>query len=381
MSGIYIHIPFCRQACNYCNFHFSVSQKNRPDFISALKKEIEITKDFYSHDNTNSKICLDTLYFGGGTPSVLSINELADILDSLKKYYSFDEKTEITLEANPDDLSLSKLQEIKGLGINRLSIGIQSFHNADLKYLNRSHSSQQAEECIINAIVIGFENISIDLIYGIPTLSDNGWESNLKKTNNLNIPHISAYALTVENKTPLDLFIRKGQVQAVSDEDSARQFDIMQEWMEKHAYVHYEISNFGKSGFFSKHNVSYWTGKPYLGLGPAAHSFTPGKRFWNISNTSKYIHSIKNVVLPREIELLTISQQVNEYVMTSLRTMWGCDLVKIKTEFGKSYYDAIISSSNKFISKELLMLQNNKLTLSKKGKFLGDGIAADLFVD
>jgi oxygen-independent coproporphyrinogen III oxidase len=381
MPGVYIHIPYCRQACNYCNFHFSVSHKNRAEYISALVKEIELTKDFFHSSDANSKINLDTLYIGGGTPSVLSYKELIDVFKSLSLFYSLDDNAEITIEANPDDLTISKLKEFKSLGINRLSIGIQSFFDEDLKYMNRAHNSIQAEQSILNAKKVGFENITIDLIYGTPTLSEENWIKNLNKAGEFNIPHISAYALTVEKKTPLDLFIRKGKLMAVSDENSARQFEIMVEWMEKTGYQHYEISNFGKPGFFSRHNISYWTGTPYLGLGAAAHSYTKETRFWNIANTTKYIASINNNTLPREIENLSKSQQINEYIMTSLRTMWGCDLEKLEVDFGMNCKNAIIKSSEKYIRNQLLIIDNNHLIITKKGKFLADGIAADLFVD
>ncbi len=382
MPGLYIHIPFCRQACNYCNFHFSVSQKNRPDFISALIKEINLTKDFYIKSGNHSKVYLDTLYFGGGTPSILSINELEQLFKAISIVYELDNNTEITLEANPDDLTSTKISELKTLGINRLSIGIQSFFEEDLKYMNRIHSVSQAETSIINAISGGIENITIDLIYGIPTLTDENWIKNLRRAFELKIPHISSYALTVEEKTPLDLFIKKGKLQAVSDENAARQFEIMMELMEQSGYIHYEISNFGKQGFFSRHNLSYWTGLPYLGLGPAAHSFTIGKRFWNVSNTSEYVRSIiSENKLPREFEDLSLNQQINEYIMTSLRTMWGCDLEKIKNEFGNKIWNQIEKSSRKYIQNELLINKNNHLIISNKGKFLADGIAADLFID
>ncbi|MBS4013516.1 MAG: radical SAM family heme chaperone HemW [Bacteroidetes bacterium] len=381
MPGLYIHIPFCRQACNYCNFHFSVSQKNRPDFLSALVKEINITKDFYTSSKNNSKIFLDTLYFGGGTPSILSINELEQIFVAISSIYDFNDKSEITLEANPDDLTITKIAELKSLGINRLSIGIQSFFEEDLMYMNRLHSVSQAEDSIKNVFKAGIENITIDLIYGIPTLTNERWTRNLKKAFEFGVPHISSYALTVEEKTPLDFFIKKEKLQPVSDELAAIQFEIMLELMEKNNFQHYEISNFGKSGFFSRHNLSYWTGLPYLGLGPAAHSYIKGKRFWNISNTSKYISSINDNKLPRECEELSLIQQVNEYIMTSIRTMWGCDLFKIKNEFGDIVFQKIEKTSEKYIRNGLLMKENNNLILTKKGKFLADGIAADLFVD
>ncbi len=382
MPGIYIHIPFCRQACFYCNFHFSASKKNKPDFLSALKNEIELSKDFFKEKTTSSeKIYLDTIYFGGGTPSILSNTELMEIFNVLSRFYTFDDNTEITLEANPDDLSKTRTKELFQSPVNRLSIGVQSFHEADLNFMNRSHNKDQALQSIINSKQAGFKNITVDLIYGTPGMTHKQWIENLSIIHSLNIPHISAYALTVENNTALNVFINKGKLPNISEEDSAQQFEILQKWMQENNYRHYEISNFGKDGFFSKHNISYWTGKKYLGLGPSAHSFNGEKRFWNISNTHSYIDSLKNGIISRETEVLTKSQKINEYIMTSLRTMWGCDLNKISSEFGNDIQEQIINSSRKFINKGWMQKSNQQLILTKTGKLFADGIAAELFFD
>jgi putative oxygen-independent coproporphyrinogen III oxidase len=378
MSGIYIHIPFCRQACHYCNFHFSVSQKRRGEFVQALLKEIALQKDFFQSDS--KEIIHNTLYFGGGTPSLLDEAELAAIFEALHTNFSFADGAEITLEANPDDLTDEKLQMLKRTGINRLSIGIQSFREADLRYMNRSHSSQQAQWVLDRAKDAGFENITADLIYGTPGMDDVQWKENIMQLVDRNIPHISAYSLTVEKKTALDVFIRKGKAAPVDEEQSARQFDILCELAEAHGYDHYEISNWGKPGFYSRHNLSYWSGEPYLGLGPSAHSFVPGFRRWNVANTCRYIDSLAEYVIPFESEKLTIDQQYNEYVMTALRTQWGVDKEKILNQFGQKYLLEMLRQAAPYISKGWIAESTSHLAITRQGKFFSDGIAADLFV-
>ncbi len=379
MPGIYIHIPFCRQACHYCNFHFSVSQKRRPEFIQALVQEIEMQKDFLK-ERSSSTPALKTLYLGGGTPSLLSIGELEQIVNALHKYFAVSASTEFTLEANPDDLTAEKLEGLRQLSVNRLSIGIQSFHDADLRYMNRSHSSRQAVEVLKNAQNAGFENITADLIYGTPGMSDHQWRENIMQLIAYGIPHISAYSLTVEKKTALEVFIRKGKAAAVDEEQSARQFEILCEITGKHGYEQYEISNFGKPGFFSKHNLSYWTGQPYLGMGPSAHSYKQGMRQWNIANTCTYIDEISQGNIPCQKEVLSVDQQYNEYVMTALRTQWGIEKSFINTEFGQMYYQNMIQSAQKHIFNQTLKETDTHLVITQSGKFLADGIAADLFI-
>ncbi|MFW6290274.1 MAG: radical SAM family heme chaperone HemW [Mariniphaga sp.] len=378
MSGIYIHIPFCRQACHYCNFHFSVSQKRRPEFVKALIREIKMQKDFLYPDNDN-RFPLDTLYLGGGTPSLLNAAELEIIFNVLHKYYSFIPNAEITLEANPDDLLPEKLETLRKLSVNRLSIGIQSFYEEDLRFMNRSHNSRQAIDVLNYAQEAGFVNITADLIYGTPGMTDKQWEQNIMQLIKMGIPHISAYSLTVEKKTALDVFIRKGKVAPVDEEQAARQFELLCALTAQHGYEHYEVSNFGKRGYFSKHNLGYWSGEPYLGLGPSAHSFKPGMRQWNVANTCKYIDSLKLGKIPFQQEILTEEQQYNEYVMTALRTMWGIDEKHVKNKFGIRYHEGMMRSAQKHLNNGKLVHSSGRLKVTPSGKFFADGIASDLF--
>lgn len=373
MSGIYIHIPFCKQACFYCDFHFSTSLKKKEDMISALIKEIEIRK--IELGNT----IIETIYFGGGTPSVLSTKEIETIIAAVYKNFAVVENPEITLEANPDDLSEEKIMELSKSPINRLSIGIQSFFEKDLKLMNRAHNSDEAKKCLSLATQY-FDNISVDLIYGIPDCTNQEWQENIQTALSFGVPHISSYALTVEPKTPLASFIKKGIIKNVDDEKAQEQFHILIDELEKANFVHYETSNFGKEAFFSKNNSSYWLGKSYLGIGPSAHSFDGTQRSWNVRNNSKYINSISENKLPIEREILSKSDRYNEYIMTGLRTIWGVSFDKIKNEFGAQYIDYLEKESKKYIDQELLYLDNLVLKTTKKGKFLSDGIASDLFM-
>lgn len=380
MAGIYIHIPFCRQACHYCNFHFSVSQRQKEGFLACLLKEIELRHDFFGKPKEpGDRFRLESVYLGGGTPSILSTSELNRIFERLAEYFDYDLGNEITLEANPDDLTFEKLEALRQTPINRLSIGIQSFHEADLKYMNRVHSPQQAIQAIENALTLGFENLTIDLIYGTPTMNDSQWKENLQRTIDLGIEHISAYALTVEPKTALDVFIRRGQAKPVEEEQSARQFEIMLEMLARHGYEHYEISNFALPGKFSRHNLSYWIGKPYLGLGPSAHSFRGTERSWNPPNTTKYIHSIQKGLLLLESEQLSPSQRYDEYLMTSLRTMWGCNLKKVKEGWGEEKGKELENQCLRFIEQGQMIKKDSHLILTEKGKLFADRIASDLF--
>lgn len=372
MSGIYIHIPFCKQACFYCDFHFSTSLKKKEDMISALVKEIEIRKDELS--NT----IIETIYFGGGTPSVLSTKEIETLIAAVYENFIVVDTPEITLEANPDDLSEEKIIELSKSPINRLSIGIQSFFEKDLKLMNRAHNSEEAKKCLQVANQY-FTNISVDLIYGIPDCTNQEWKENIQTALSFGVPHISSYALTVEPKTPLASFIKKGIIKNVDDEKAQEQFHILIDELEKVNFVHYETSNFGKEGFFSQNNSSYWLGKPYLGIGPSAHSFDGNQRSWNVSNNSKYINSIAKNILPIERETLSKTDRYNEYVMTGLRTIWGVSFDKIKKEFGEKYLLYLENLAKKHIEEELLFLENQVLKTTKKGKFLSDGIASDLF--
>jgi len=340
---------------------------------------MEIRHDFFGNTSDMQKFPIQSVYLGGGTPSLLSPSELNRIFEGVSKHFTISPTAEITLEANPDDLTLESLIALRQTPINRLSLGIQSFHHTDLLFMNRAHTPAQAISAIENAKECGFQNITIDLIYGTPTLSDLQWIDNLRRTLDLGVEHISAYALTVEPKTALDVLIRKGKAAPVDEEQTARQFEIMVEILESEGYMHYEISNFALPGKFSQHNLSYWTGAPYLGLGPSAHSFHQNIRSWNIANTSAYIQSIKNGNLPLESENLTLTQQYDEYLMTSLRTMWGCSLQKIEQQWGIEKMKELQRQCKLFIANGLMVERNHHLILTKKGRLFADRIASDLF--
>ena len=373
MSGIYIHIPFCKQACYYCNFYFSTSLKKKEELLSCLVKEISLRKLELNND------VIETIYFGGGTPSLLSTDEIQTILDAVYDNFKVVENPEITLEANPDDLSEEKIIALSKSPINRLSIGVQSFFERDLKLMNRAHNAAESKKCLALATRY-FKNISVDLIYGIPDCSNEQWLENIHTALSFGIPHISSYALTVEPNTALENFINKGVIKNVDDDKAEEQFIILTEELAKAGFIHYELSNFGKEGFFSKNNSSYWLGKSYLGIGPAAHSFNGKQRSWNVQNNTKYIKSILANELPIQRETLSVTDSYNEYVMTGLRTIWGVSLQKIKSDFGENYSKYLIMQAQKFIDKELLYLKDDVLKTTQKGKFLSDGLAADLFM-
>ncbi|WP_417859907.1 radical SAM family heme chaperone HemW [Winogradskyella sediminis] len=372
MSGIYIHIPFCKQACHYCDFHFSTSLKKKDELVNALCKELELRKDEFKNPS------VETIYFGGGTPSLLTNEELQVLIDSVYQNYKVSANPEITLEANPDDLSKERIIELSKSPINRLSIGIQSFFEADLKLMNRAHNANEAKECLSVATRY-FDNISLDLIYGIPGASNAQWLENIETALRFGVPHISSYALTVEPKTALASFIKKGVIDDVDDEQAHEQFHMLKAKLEASGFVHYELSNFGKEGFFSKNNSAYWQGKSYLGIGPSAHSFNGRQRGWNVSNNSKYIKALQQQQLPIEVETLTQTDQYNEYVMTGLRTIWGVSLLKVENDFGIDYKDYLIEQSKIFINQQLLYIDDKHIRVTKKGQFLCDGIASELF--
>jgi len=376
VAGIYIHIPFCKQKCHYCNFYSTVSHKYHKEFIAAILLEINFRKSYLQN-----KI-VDTIYFGGGTPSLLSVDEINLIISAITNTYNVTSNAEITLEANPDDLSKEKLYEIKQFTkINRLSIGIQSFYDDDLKYLNRVHNGNQAQNSIKNALKLGFKNITIDLIYGIPTLNDKKWKENLNIFFDYDIPHLSSYSLTVEPKTALDVLIKKRKVENTNEIESIKHFEILLNETAKHGLINYEISNFALEGFFSKHNSNYWLGKYYLGLGPSAHSYNGKSRQWNITNIKQYCEEINLENVVEETELLTIEQLYNEYVLTSIRTSWGCDIEKIKNKFGNKYSNYFTANINNAINENKVICENNIYTLTDKGKLFADGIASSLFYD
>ena len=377
MAGIYIHIPFCKQACYYCDFHFSTSLKRKEDMLIALKRELVLRKDELNKEQ------IETIYFGGGTPSLLTIGELGMLIDTVYENYEVIEDAEITLEANPDDLTSEKIKELANTPINRLSIGIQSFFEDDLKFMNRAHNAEESKKCLTEATKY-FDNITIDLIYGVPDMSNEKWLSNLKQVFEFNIPHISAYALTVEEKTVLHKLIEKGKVPPVDENLALEHYNILVEETEKRGYVNYEISNFGKIAYFSRHNTSYWLGEKYLGIGPSAHSYNGFERSWNVSNNTKYINALLEDELPSEKEQLTEINRFNEYIMTGLRTIWGVSFQKVEREFGAMYLEELKKGAERHIKAGLLEIElrsfsGSVLVITKKGKFLADGIASDLF--
>ncbi|WP_353077429.1 radical SAM family heme chaperone HemW [Flavobacterium sp.] len=373
MSGIYIHIPFCKQACHYCDFHFSTSMKKKEEMVLALAKEMELRKDEFQNEE------VETIYFGGGTPSVLSIDDIRFLIHSVYKNYNVIENPEITLEANPDDLDEETILKYANSPINRLSIGIQSFFEDDLQLMNRAHNSEEAKRCLAVATQY-FDNISIDLIYGMPNMSNEKWLQNIKTALSFNIPHISSYALTVEPKTALYKMIKSETISTLDDDLAQQHFHILIDKLQENGFVHYELSNFGKPDYFSKNNIAYWLGKKYIGIGPSAHSFNGKSRSWNVSNNSLYLKAIAENKVPSETEILSKTDQYNEYIMTGLRTIWGVSLDKIETEFGSRYLEYLHQQAEKYISDNLLTVENNILKTTKKGKFLSDGIASDLFL-
>jgi oxygen-independent coproporphyrinogen-3 oxidase len=372
MSGIYIHIPFCKHECHYCDFHFSTSMKKKEEMILAIAKELQLRKKEFENE------VVETIYFGGGTPSVLAIAEIRYLIDAVYEHYKVAENPEITLEANPDDLSSERIVELSKSPINRLSIGIQSFFEEDLAMMNRAHNSVEAKKCLEEATRY-FDNISLDLIYGIPGMSNEKWKQNIETALSFGIPHISSYALTVEPKTALSKLIQTGKISKPNDEVASAHFAILVEVLEANHFVHYELSNFGKPDYFSKNNSAYWLGKKYLGIGPSAHSYDGVSRSWNVSNNSIYLKSIEENCLPNEIEVLSVCDRYNEYIMTGLRTIWGVSLDRIEKEFGADYLGYLLEQAKKYLDDDLLFIEDSILKPTKKGKFLTDGIASDLF--
>lgn len=374
MSGIYLHIPFCKKACNYCNFHFSTNQQKLEELVHALAEEIKLQQHYLSDT-------VETIYFGGGTPSLLKPAHINLLLNTIQQYFKINPAAEITLEANPDDINPLILKEWKNLGINRLSIGIQSFHEADLQWMGRAHNALQARDCIQLAQEAGITNLSIDLIYGGPSLPHENWELNVKSAIDLGVPHLSCYALTVEPKTALALKINRQELPEIDTQHQSEQFSMLQSITANAGYEQYEISNFALSGKRSKHNSSYWSGDHYLGLGPSAHSFNGISRQWNISNNSLYIQSIKKGDIPFEIEVLTPVQQTNEYIMTALRTVEGISAVKLNSIAQQPIFTQMVAEAQKYIQSGLMECSQEYLRITPEGKFMADGIAAELFRD
>ena len=372
MSGIYIHIPYCKQACHYCNYHFSTSLKNKENVISSMIKEIEIKSIGYND-------LIQTIYFGGGTPSFFETKEINKIINSIFKNFKISPSPEITLEANPDDLSKTKLIELSESYINRLSIGVQSFNDLELKLMNRSHNSKDAKNCIDYALKY-YDNISIDLIFGMPNSNLKTWESNLNHVTNWNLNHMSAYALTIEPKTALESFVKKNIIKPLDEDLVFEQHEFMCNKMSKYEYVNYELSSFAKKGYLSRNNSAYWLRKKYIGIGPSAHSFDGTYRSWNVSNNNLYIKNISNNKMFSEREKLSIIDKYNEYVMTGLRTTWGISLTYLENNFGLFYKKHFENRIIKYANSSLVVNKDNIFTTTIKGKFLADGIASELFL-
>jgi len=372
MAGIYIHIPFCKQACHYCDFHFSTSFKYKDELLQALIKEIRLQKSYLDSET------IETIYFGGGTPSLLSADEINLLTGTITGLHTVSANAEITLEANPDDMDKAKLQSLLQTDINRLSIGIQSFFDDDLQWMNRVHRANEAEASIKRAQDTGFENITADLIYGYPLLSSEKWKYNLDKIFELGIPHISSYSMTVEPQTALATFIKKKKQAAMDDQQSAEQFILLMDAMQTHDFEHYEISNFCKPGHYSRHNSNYWKGVKYLGIGPSAHSYNGETRQWNVANNAKYIQALETGNIPAETELLTETDRLNEYIMTSLRTIWGLDLNKLNSIAAGSANQLSIAARS-FFDNGWIEQKDDIIYLTQPGKLYADHIASDLF--
>jgi oxygen-independent coproporphyrinogen-3 oxidase len=374
LSGIYIHIPFCKQACIYCNFYFSSTLKYKEAVVNAIIKEIWLRKNYLQNKQVN------TIYLGGGTPSLLNETELNKIFEALYQNFDLSNLQEVTLEANPDDISDHFIHVIKNTPVNRLSIGVQSFFDEDLKWMNRAHSAAEAEGCIKKIQDAGFNILTIDLIYGLPTLSMAKWEKNLQMLAALNLPHFSSYCLTVEPKTALEKLIQKHKYASPDETQATLQFEYLMQWAQQNNFYHYEISNFATSNNYAIHNTNYWKGKHYLGIGPSAHSYNGFSRSRNVANNHYYIKAIENNMPQMETETLTPANRFNEYIMTSLRTMWGADLNHIAKTFGENVLTHLLQKASNPNKKELLLLESNRMVLTAKGKLFADAIAADLFI-
>ena len=374
MAGIYIHIPFCKQACHYCDFHFSTNLENRAPIVQALSEELVLQRDYLGGEEVN------TLYFGGGTPSVLTLRELDQILDTVHKTFSVNPHAEVTLEANPDDLSREKLKALRQAGINRLSVGIQSFDDAVLKFLHRAHDAALAKRCIFDAYEVGFQNISLDLIYAIPDQDEVVWERNIEEALRLKPQHISSYSLTIEEKTTFGRWAAKGKLRPVGDDTAGHQLLVLVDRLERAGFEQYEVSNFSLPGFQSKHNSSYWRSEKYLGVGPSAHSYNGASRQFNVSNNAFYLKALQERRIPATIEVLTREDQINDYLLTTLRTSWGTDLARILNLWGYDLLAAHEGYIGALVENGHALLESRVLRLTKNGKLLADKIASDLFL-
>jgi oxygen-independent coproporphyrinogen-3 oxidase len=371
MAGIYLHIPFCKKICHYCDFYRIIAPGDTGPLIDALKKETRDRAGYLAGET------ISTIYFGGGTPSVFSVKELSEILSGIYKNFTVEDDCEITAEINPDDPDIVWLKGLKKAGFNRISLGIQSWRDEDLKFLNRRHDSALAEKTLMNTFGAGFENITIDLIYGLPGLSSAEWAKNLDKSISFDIQHISAYHLTIEPGTVFGKMKKDGLLAEIDEEESGNQFNILTEKTEKAGFIHYEISNFGKEGYFSRHNTNYWKQVNYIGLGPSAHSFNNFSRQWNINNVQKYIDAVNSDRPCFKVEELNMKTRFNEYIMTSLRTMWGADLEFVEKVFDKEGYDYVMNTAGKFIGYGLMKHENKNLVLTNQGKMISDNIISE----
>ncbi|MCC9169174.1 radical SAM family heme chaperone HemW [Pontibacter harenae] len=375
MAGIYLHIPFCKKACHYCDFHFSTSMGLKEEMVQAIVRELELRQDYLQGQH------VQTVYFGGGTPSLLNQQELQLLLATIKSLFIVSDDVEITLEANPDDLTPQKLQELRAAGINRLSIGLQSFHGPHLQLMNRAHTAAESLRCVQDAQAAGFGNITVDLIYGIPAPDHSLWHQDLATLFSLGVQHASCYALTIEPDTVFGRWSTKGKFKAPDDEFTAQQFETLLEQMQQHGFEQYEISNFCQPGYESKHNGNYWRGVHYLGVGPSAHSFNGHSRQYNVAHNKKYIDALKQDQVPFEVEELTLADQANDHLLTTLRTSWGCDLHKLEQDFKYSIREAHAGYLQELQGKGLAIIKNEVLYLTDKGKLLADQITLELFIE
>lgn len=375
MAGIYLHIPFCRQACTYCDFHFSTVLRNKPGVVAAMAKEVEMRSDFLG-----AKAPLQTLYFGGGTPSMLDEADWDLLMNAIHRHFTFETGFEFTVEANPDDLTTQKLKQFISMGVNRLSIGIQSFSDVDLKWMNRAHTAQEAVQSVLRAQDAGIHNLSLDLIYGMPGSDDAHWKAQVEQALALHPAHVSVYALTVEEGTALGWQVKKGKAALPPDEELYSQFRLVQQMLAAAGIVQYEISNYCKPGCESRHNSAYWRGEAYLGIGPSAHSFRPHERMWNVANNARYTQQVNEGKLPfAETESLTLRDRVNEKVMTALRTVAGLDLSEIQSLAGVSILHGKEEWVQRWVDEGLVQLSDGHLRLTLKGQFVSDGIIRELF--
>jgi oxygen-independent coproporphyrinogen-3 oxidase len=372
MAGIYIHIPFCKRACHYCDFHFSTSLTYKSELLEAVVSEIRFQKNYLEGET------VETIYFGGGTPSLLSADELNNIVNEITQIHAVAETAEITLEANPDDLTSKKIKDLRQTSVNRLSVGIQSFFDDDLAWMNRVHRGNEANDAVRRSQDAGFENITADLIYGYPLLTDFKWKTNLDRLFELDVPHLSAYSMTVEPSTALATFIRNKKQAPMNDQQSADQFMLLMDIADQRGFEHYEISNFCKPGHYSRHNANYWRGVKYLGIGPSAHSYNGETRQWNVASNPKYIQAINQRAMPAETEVLTETNRLNEYIMTSLRTIWGLDLTKLEA-IATGASAEILKPSAEFFERAWIEQRESNIFLTRAGKLYADHIAAALF--